>query len=103
MRGDGDEALEKLRYAQFDVFLTDLMMPQMDGVTLTQKVRDESEIAPLILMMTAVGDDDSRQKTLQACADEFLIKPYLLCRKQPSSMVNDCLSLGMIGETITLK
>ena len=73
----------------------------MDGVTLTQKVQDEFEIAPLILMMTAVGDDDSRQKTLQACADEFLIKPYLLCRKQPSSMVNHCLSLGMIGEAIT--
>ena len=73
----------------------------MDGVTLTQKVQDEFEIAPLILMMTAVGDDDSRQQTLQACADEFLIKPYLLYRKQPSSMVNDCLSLGMIGEAIT--
>jgi CheY-like chemotaxis protein len=84
----------------------------MDGVTLTPKVQDEFEIAPLILMMTAVGDDDSRQQTLQACADgdddsrqqtlqacadEFLIKPYLLYRKQPSSMVNDCLSLGMIG------
>ena len=73
----------------------------MDGATLTQKVQDEFEIASLILMMTAVGDDDSRQQTLQACADELLIKPYLLCRKQPSSMVNDCLSLGMIGEAIT--
>ena len=78
MRGDGDEALEKLRYAQFDVFLTDLMMPQMDGVTLTQKVRDESEIAPLILMITAVGGDDSCHQILQEDADEFLIKPYLL-------------------------
>ena len=43
----------------------------MDGVTLTQKVQDEFEIAPLILMMTAVGDDDSRQQTLQADADVF--------------------------------
>jgi two-component system, sensor histidine kinase and response regulator len=76
VRGDGDEALEKLRYAQFDVFLTDLMMPQMDGVTLTQKVRDEFKITPLILMMTAVVDDESRKQTLQAGADEFLIKPY---------------------------
>ena len=52
------------------------MMPQMDEVTLTQKVRDEFEVAPLILIMTAVGDDDSRKQTLQAGADEFLIKPY---------------------------
>ena len=87
--GDGVEALEKLRYARFDVLLIDLMMPWMDGATLTQKIQDEFEIAPLILMMTTVGDDDSRQLTLQACADEFLIKSYLLCYKQPSSMVND--------------
>ena len=73
----------------------------MDGVTLTQKVQDEFEIAPLILMMTAVGDDDLRQKTLQAGADEFLIKQHFLCRKQQFSMANDCLSLGMIGEAIT--
>jgi hypothetical protein len=52
-------------------------------------------------MMTGVGDDDSRQQTLQAFADEFSIKPYLLCRKQPFSMVNDCLCLSMIGEAIT--
>ena len=50
--GDGVEALEKLRYARLDVLLTDFMM-------------------------TAVGDDDSRQQTLQAGADEFLIKLYL--------------------------
>ena len=49
----------------------------MDGATLTQKVQDEFEIALLILMMNPVGDDDSRQQTLQAGADEFLIKPYL--------------------------
>jgi two-component system chemotaxis response regulator CheB len=74
--GDGVKALEKLRQARFDVLLTDWMMPEMDGVTLIQKVRNEFEVAPLILMITAVGDDDSRQQILQAGADEFLIKPY---------------------------
>jgi DNA-binding response OmpR family regulator len=49
----------------------------MGGVTLTQKVQGEFEIVPLILMMTAVGDNDSRQQNLQAGADEFLIKLYL--------------------------
>lgn len=74
--GDGVEALNRLRQARFDVLLTDWMMPEMDGVTLIQRVRDEFEAAPLILMTTAVGDDDSRQKVLQAGADDFLIKPY---------------------------
>jgi hypothetical protein len=72
----------------------------MGGVILTQKVQYEFEIAPLVLTMTEVGDD-SRQQNIQACADEFLIKPYLLCCKQPSLIVNNCLSLGMIGEMIT--
>ena len=34
--------------------------------------KDEFDIASLILMMTAVGDDDSRQQTLQACADKAI-------------------------------
>ena len=76
MVGDGFEALERLRLARFDFLLTDWMMPEMDGVTLIQKVRSEFEVAPLILMITAVGDDDSRQQILQAGANEFLIKPY---------------------------
>ena len=51
--GDGVEALERLRQARFDVLLTDWMMPQMDGVTLIKKVRDEFEIAPLIFSADA--------------------------------------------------
>ena len=45
----------------------------MDGANLTQKVQDEFEIAPLIVMITAFGYDDSRQQILQGGADEFLI------------------------------
>jgi two-component system, chemotaxis family, protein-glutamate methylesterase/glutaminase len=73
---DGKEALKKLRGSKFDALLTDWMMPEMDGVTLIQRVRAEVETAPLILMLTAVGDDESRQQILQAGADELLIKPY---------------------------
>jgi two-component system, chemotaxis family, protein-glutamate methylesterase/glutaminase len=74
--GDGVKALKRLRDTRFDALLTDWMMPEMDGVTLIQRVRAEVETAPLILMITAVGDDDSRQQIIQAGADELLIKPY---------------------------
>jgi two-component system, chemotaxis family, protein-glutamate methylesterase/glutaminase len=73
---DGVEALKRLQQTPFDVLLTDWMMPEMDGVALIQRVRAEIETAPLILMITAVGDDDSRQQILQAGADDILIKPY---------------------------
>ena len=51
-------------------------MPEMDGITLIQRVRAEVASAPLILMITAISDDDARQQVLQAGADDFLIKPY---------------------------
>lgn len=73
---DGAKALQRLRYEKFDALLTDWMMPEMDGVTLIQRVRAEVESTPLILMITAINDDEARQKVLRAGADDFLIKPY---------------------------
>lgn len=73
---DGAKALQRLRDEKFDALLTDWMMPEMDGITLIQRVRAEVESAPLILMITAISDDDARQQVLQAGADDFLIKPY---------------------------
>ncbi|MEK9628882.1 MAG: chemotaxis protein CheB [Nitrospinota bacterium] len=73
---DGAKALQRLRDEKFDALLTDWMMPEMDGITLIQRVRAEVESTPLILMITAISDDDARQQVLQAGADDFLIKPY---------------------------
>ena len=73
---DGSKVLQRLRDEKFDALLTDWMMPEMDGITLIQRVRAEVESAPLILMITAISDDDARQELLEAGADEFLTKPY---------------------------
>ena len=73
---DGAKALQRLRDEKFDALLTDWMMPEMDGITLIQRVRAEVESTPLILMITAINDDDARQHFLLAGADDFLIKPY---------------------------
>ena len=68
---DCAKALQRLRDEKLD-----WMMPEMDGVTLIQHVRDEVESAPLILMITAISVDDPRQQVLEARVDDFLIKPY---------------------------
>ena len=73
---DGAKALQRLQVEKFDALLTDWMMPEMDGITLIQRVRAEVKSTPLILMITAISDDDARQQVLQAGADDFLIKPY---------------------------
>ena len=73
---DGVKALQRLQDEKFDALLTDWVMPEMDGITLIQRVRDEVESAPLILMITAISFDYARQQVLEAGADDFLIKPY---------------------------
>ena len=45
---DGAKALQRLRDEKFDALLIDWMMPEMDGITLIQRVRAEVESAPLI-------------------------------------------------------
>lgn len=58
MLSDGVKALERLRQELFDALLIDWTMLKLDGITLIQNFRDEFEKAPLILMVTAIGDDD---------------------------------------------
>ena len=66
------KALQRLRDEKLD-----WMMPEMDGITLIQRVRDEVESAPLILMIAAISVDDTRQHEMEVGADDLLIKPYL--------------------------
>lgn len=50
--GNGEEALQKMDEQQFDLLLCDLMMPKMDGYTLTKTIRESGSMLP-ILMVTA--------------------------------------------------
>ena len=68
---DGSKVLQRLRDEKFDALLTDWMMPEMDGITLFQRVRAEVESAPLVLMITAISHDDARQQVLEAGGEDI--------------------------------
>ncbi|MGC8777701.1 MAG: response regulator [Candidatus Caldatribacteriaceae bacterium] len=74
---DGADALEKL-YAEghIDCVITDLNMPNMDGLTLIRRVRKESFLQniPIIIVTTLDGAVD-RKEGLRAGADFYLVKP----------------------------
>ena len=69
---DWAKAVQRLRDEKLD-----WMMPEMDGITLIQRVLNEVESARLILMITAISVDDTRQQEMEVGADDLLIKPYL--------------------------
>jgi DNA-binding response OmpR family regulator len=74
---DGEAALAALRKSRFDLVLTDVMMPQLDGFGLLRKVRDDPVLAeiPVVLLSARAGEEASIEG-LNAGADDYLVKPF---------------------------
>ena len=74
---DGVEALAALKRDRFDLLLTDVMMPQMDGLTLTQTVRRSGEgYADMpIIALTAATQSEDQERAFAAGVDGFVTKP----------------------------
>jgi two-component system response regulator TctD len=72
---DGRKALAHWRTCQPDVVLLDLTLPGRDGLQILQQARDESLVAP-VLIMTARGTVGDRVQGLNAGADDYLPKPF---------------------------
>lgn len=73
--GNGVEALEKIRYEVFDAVITDIVMPEMGGIILTQELSRLLPNLP-ILMMTAFHDRYGKEEAIRAGARNFLLKPF---------------------------
>lgn len=71
---NGDDALDVLKCAYFDVLVVDVMMPGKDGLSLTRELREVSDIP--VLLLTALGEIDDRITGLEAGADDYLSKPF---------------------------
>lgn len=72
---DGDEGYDMAVGEKYDVMVFDIMLPGMDGVEITKKVREEGNDTP-ILMLTAKDMVEDKVKGLEAGADDYLAKPF---------------------------
>ncbi len=72
--GNGHEALAAMEGADFDVVVTDLNMPGMDGMTLLSKMK-ERELSPVTLVLTGHGTIQSAVEAMRLGAWDYLIKP----------------------------
>jgi len=72
---DGGPALEAARAKTYDLVILDLMLPEIDGLTVCRALREERPL-PMILMLTARDSRDDKVIGLRSGADDYLTKPF---------------------------
>jgi len=74
--GDGDEALEVMRGWTPDLVITDLSMPNMQGLELCSRIRTKSQVP--IIVLSVRGEERAKVEALDAGADDYVTKPFNL-------------------------
>ncbi len=85
VRHDGRSGLESALAGEYDAAVVDIMLPELDGLQLTEQLRLQNILTP-ILMLSAKQSVDDRIKGLQLGGDDYMVKPFsfseLLARVQ---------------------
>jgi two-component system, chemotaxis family, chemotaxis protein CheY len=73
---DGVDALRKLATAKYDLIMTDINMPIMDGLKLVKRIRsDEKHAQTPIIVITTEGSTEDRQRAMALGANAYITKP----------------------------
>jgi PAS domain S-box-containing protein len=75
--GNGRQALDAALAAEYDLIVSDVMMPEMDGFELLRAVRDDDRLArtPFIMLSARAGEEAAREGLLHG-ADDYIVKPF---------------------------
>jgi DNA-binding response OmpR family regulator len=72
---DGQAAIDKFSKESFDICLLDVMMPNKDGFAVAKKIRQQTDLIP-ILLITAKSLEEDRIHGFECGADDYIIKPF---------------------------
>jgi len=91
---DGETALNLLEEESPDLILLDIMLPDTDGCTVCQQIREFSEVP--IIMVTAKGNEEEKVEGLDAGADDYVTKPF--SANELAARARAVLRRGKLGE-----
>ena len=96
---DGMQGINTFHGQKFDLILLDIMLPKIDGYTVCEMIRQESQIP--IILLTALDTEDAQIKGFDKLADDYITKPFsiklvlkrveALLRRTSSDVVSDIL------------
>lgn len=78
---DGEQGLSKARDNLYDLWMIDVMLPKLDGLSVLRTLRDEGRQTPA-LILSACGQVDDRVEGLRAGGDDYIVKPYAFAELQ---------------------
>ena len=75
---NGKDAIDMIKDTQPDVVLLDLVMPQMDGITVVENIKKKTSMLknPAFIILSAVGGEQMTEEAFQAGVNYFLMKPF---------------------------
>ena len=71
---DGQEAVDKFFSEEFDLVVLDVMLPELNGFEVLQRIREKSSVP--VIMLTAKGEDMDKILGLEYGADDYITKPF---------------------------
>ena len=75
LAGDGAAGLELIHQTNYDLVILDMMLPDMDGLVVLEKIRNR-QTSPPVLILSARGGVDDRVRGLELGGDDYLTKPF---------------------------
>lgn len=73
---DGNQACEKLDQFAYDLIMTDLLMPFVGGLEIINKIRNEQKLKTPIIVLSALGDEETIIEAFKLGADDYITKPF---------------------------
>jgi two-component system, OmpR family, response regulator VicR len=73
---DGNQAVDKINQFNYDLIMTDLLMPFVGGLEIINKIRNEMHLKVPIIVLSALGNEDTIIEAFKLGADDYITKPF---------------------------